>query len=152
MLKLLIITDQTSLLDLLAGPPKSCLIHPWYNIWLDWSSDDSRVLLRRVLKVHLKYVLKGVLSDNKLRVCMYSGTSNKGPSEIGTTSQQRTQFWTLSHSSSSFLTSEKRTTSQWRTKWLVPKCPLFGGSTVEIILQFSTKLQTRVYCFVLINN
>ena len=36
----------------------------------------------------------------------------------------------LSHSSSSFLTSEKRTTSQQRTKWLVPKCPLFGGSTV----------------------
>ena len=24
----------------------------------------------------------------------YSGTSDKGPSEIGTTSQKRTQFWT----------------------------------------------------------
>ena len=28
------------------------------------------------------------------------------------------------------LTSEKRTTSQRRRKWLVPKCPLFGGSNV----------------------
>ncbi len=36
----------------------------------------------------------------------------------------------LSHSSSAFLTSEKRTTSQQRTKWLIPRCPLFGGSTV----------------------
>ena len=30
----------------------------------------------------------------------------------------------LSHSCSSFLTSNERTASQWRTKWLVPKCPL----------------------------
>ena len=35
----------------------------------------------------------------------YSGTSDKGPSEIGTTSLQG-------------------------TKLLAPKCPLFGGSTV----------------------
>ena len=40
-----------------------------------------------------------------------------------------------SHSSSSFLTSEKRTTSQQRTKLLVPKCPLFGGSTVYSKIQ-----------------
>ena len=62
---------------------------------------------------------------------IYSGTSDKGPSEKGTTSQQRTTSGPLSHSISSFLTSEKRTTSQRRTKWPVPKCPLFGGSTVE---------------------
>ena len=37
--------------------------------------------------------------------CAYSGTSDKGPSEIGTTSLQG-------------------------TKLLPPKCPLFGGSTV----------------------
>ncbi len=36
----------------------------------------------------------------------------------------------LSHSSSTFLTSEKRTTSQQRMRWLIPRCPLFGGSTV----------------------
>ncbi len=36
----------------------------------------------------------------------------------------------LSHSSSMFLTSEKRTTSQQRTEW----CPLFRGSTVANFL------------------
>jgi hypothetical protein len=30
-----------------------------------------------------------------------------------------------------FETSEKRTTSLQWTQWLVPKCPLFGGSTVH---------------------
>ena len=40
-------------------------------------------------------------------VVIYSGTSDKGPSEIGTTSLQG-------------------------TKLLAPKCPLFGGSTVLI--------------------
>ncbi len=34
-----------------------------------------------------------------------------------------------SHSSSTFLTSKKRTTSQQKTKQLIPRCPLFGGST-----------------------
>ncbi len=29
----------------------------------------------------------------------------------------------VSHSSSIFLTHEKRTTSQQRTKWLIPRCP-----------------------------
>ena len=43
---------------------------------------------------------------------------DKGPSQKGTTSQQRTQFWTLFHSSSSFLTSEKRTTfSRGQNGW-----------------------------------
>ena len=37
----------------------------------------------------------------------------------------------LSHSISTFLTSKKRTTS---TKWLIPKCPLLGGSTVYKVL------------------
>ena len=31
-------------------------------------------------------------------------------------------------------TSHQRTTSEERTKTLLPKCPLFGGSTVELIL------------------
>ena len=42
----------------------------------------------------------------------YSGTSDKGPSEIGTTSLQRTTL-------------------------LAPKCPLFGGSTVLGITETS---------------
>ena len=56
----------------------------------------------------------------------YSETSDKGPSEKGTAFQQRP----LSHCSSSFLTSEKRATSQQRTKQLSPKRPLQRGSTV----------------------
>ena len=58
----------------------------------------------------------------------YSGTSNKGPSEIGTNLQ------TMDAILDPFPTAVvhlKRTTSQRRTKWLVPKCPLFGGSTVN---------------------
>ena len=39
---------------------------------------------------------------------VYSGTSDKGPSEIGTTSLQK-------------------------TKLLAPKCPLFRGSTVYLL-------------------
>ena len=42
-------------------------------------------------------------------IITYSGTSDKGPSEKGIASQQRTPFWALSHCNSSFLTSEKRT-------------------------------------------
>ncbi len=48
----------------------------------------------------------------------------KDPPRKGT-SLQKTLF---SHSSST-LTSNKRTTS-YRTKWLIPKCPLFRGSTI----------------------
>ena len=36
----------------------------------------------------------------------------------------------LFHSTNTFSTSKERTTSLQRTKWLVPTCPLFGGSTV----------------------
>ncbi len=56
-----------------------------------------------------------------------SGTSDTGPPQKGTTSLQRTLFWTPFPT---FLTSEKRTTSQQRTKWLITTCPLFRGSTV----------------------
>ena len=31
-------------------------------------------------------------------------------------------------------TSHQRTTSEKRTKLLLPKCPLFGGSTVLVVL------------------
>ena len=53
--------------------------------------------------------------------CLYSGTSDKGPSEIGTTSLQG-------------------------TKLLAPKCPLFGGSTVLHALTFPSGLMvTTMY-------
>ena len=48
-----------------------------------------------------------------IEVFVYSGTSNKGPSEKGTTSLQRTLLY---HSINTFLTSEKRTTSKIRTE------------------------------------
>ncbi len=41
--------------------------------------------------------------------------------------------------SRTFLTAKKRTTSQQRTKWLIPRCPLFGGSTVVHLDNLSTK-------------
>ncbi len=40
-----------------------------------------------------------------------------------------------SYSSSTLLTSEKRTTSQQRTKRLIPRCPLFRGSTRQMLHQ-----------------
>ena len=66
-------------------------------------------------------------------VYLYSGTSDKGPSEIGTTSLQRTlvaqhHAITLVY----YFTSEIGTTSLQGTKCLPQKCPLFGGSTVRI--------------------
>ena len=38
----------------------------------------------------------------------------------------------LSHSANTFSTSKERTTSLQRTKWLVPTCSLFRGSTVHV--------------------
>ena len=50
------------------------------------------------------YVEKARVKPQRVKI-EYSGTSDKGPSEIGTASLQG-------------------------TKLLAPKCPLFGGSTV----------------------
>ncbi len=52
-------------------------------------------------------------SDREMDREQYSVTSDEGPSEKGTTSLQRTLFRTpFPYSSSTFLTSEKRTISQ----------------------------------------
>ena len=57
----------------------------------------------------------------------YSGTSNRGPSKKRTTSQQRTLIWAPGTIA---LVHFNLTTSLQRTKWLIPKNPLPGGSTV----------------------
>ena len=59
-----------------------------------------------------------------------SGTSDKGPSEIGTTSLQRNLFQPHANTLVYYFTSEIGTTSLQGTKLLAPKCPLFRGSTV----------------------
>ncbi len=64
----------------------------------------------------------------------YSGTSNKEPSEKGTTSLQRTLPISPRVYMQYISFSEKRTTTLQGTKWLVPKCPLLGGSTVYVII------------------
>ena len=80
-------------------------------------------------------------------VCEYSGTSNKGPSEKGTTSLQRTLPISPKVYIQYISTSEKRTASLQGTKWLVPKCPLFGGSTVWLYVCVCTCMCiVRVYC------
>ncbi len=92
-----------------------------------------------------------------ITLCLYSRTSNKGPSEKGTTSPisirvtsnvsirvtsnvsiRVTSNVTIRVTSNIpkvymqyISTSEKRTTSLQETKWLVPKCPLLEGSTVQ---------------------
>ena len=66
---------------------------------------------------------------SKLHISLYSGTSDKGPSEIGTTSLQRTLVLTLPLVY--YFTSEIGTTSLQGTKLLAPKCPLSRGSTVH---------------------
>ena len=53
---------------------------------------------------------------------------DKGPSEIGMTSLQRT--WHHANTLVYYFTSEIGTTSLQGTKLLALKCPLFGGSTV----------------------
>ncbi len=63
---------------------------------------------------------------------MYSRTSNKGPFEKGTTSLQGTLPISLKEYMQYISTSKKRTTSLQGTKWLVPKCPLLGGSTIHV--------------------
>ena len=61
---------------------------------------------------------------------VYSGTSDKGPSEIGTTSLY-TCFDPHANTVVYYFTSEIGTTSLQGTKLLAPKCPLFGGFTVH---------------------
>ena len=76
-------------------------------------------------------------------VCMYR-TLDKGPSKTGTTSQQRTLNLfpiTVLHS----LTSEKRTASQMKAKWLASKCPLFSSPTFVEVLCLLCTLCTA-YC------
>ena len=63
-------------------------------------------------------------------VLVYSGTSDKGPSEIGTTSLQRTLVEAPCQYFSVLFYLEIGTTSLQGAKPLPPKCPLFGGSTV----------------------
>ncbi len=81
----------------------------------------------------------------------YSGTSNKEPSEEGTTSLQRTLPIFPTCICNTFSTSENRTTSLQRTKWLVPNCPLLGGSTLTTIccyiVDFQQTHSTNVMCF-----
>ena len=43
---------------------------------------------------NIRYMWTVIIGKSSLHVDSYSGTSNKGPPEKGTTSQQRTQFWT----------------------------------------------------------
>ncbi len=72
-------------------------------------------------------------STRELAVCFYElEPPIKDPPRKGQPPYKGRSSGPLSHSSSTFLTSEKRTTSQQRTKWLIPWCPLFGGSTVLI--------------------
>ncbi len=78
---------------------------------------------------------------------MYSRTSNKGPSEKGTTSQQRTLPMSLKVYMQYISTSEKRTASLQGTKCLVPKCPLARGSTVHIII-YSMSIVSSYYYIV----
>jgi len=54
----------------------------------------------------------------------------KDPPRTGQPPNKGHHSRTLSHSISTFLTFEKGTTSLQGTNQLVPKCPLFGGSTV----------------------
>ncbi len=62
----------------------------------------------------------------------YSGTSDKGSSEKRIPSLERTvRNVPILSFPIAIQTSEKRTTSLQQTKWLVPKCPLFRGSTVH---------------------
>ena len=64
-------------------------------------------------------------------ICIYSGTSDKGPSEIGTISLQKTL---VAAPCMYYFTSEIGTTSLQGTKLLDPECPLFGGYTVVSVV------------------
>ena len=90
------------------------------------------IMSRRIATQPSTLTYSVIMVSYRTRNAYYSGASDKGPSEIGQPPNKGHSSGLHSHSSSSFLTSEKRTTSQQRTKWLVPKCPLFGGSTVYI--------------------
>ena len=58
-------------------------------------------------------------------LALYSGTSDRGPSEIGTlVSTHNTLVY--------YLTSEIGMTSLQGTKSLTPWCPLLGGSTATV--------------------
>ena len=47
----------------------------------------------------------------------------------------------LYHSINTFLTSEKRTTSEIKTEAVSPKCPLFGGSNVYNLLDSRSSVE-----------
>ena len=70
-----------------------------------------------------------VMKDHSISV--YSGTSNKGPFEKGTTSLQRTLPYLQKCTCNTLSTSENRTACLQGSKCLVPKCPLFRGFTVH---------------------
>ena len=74
----------------------------------------------------------------------YSGTSDKGPSEIGTTSLQGHLLRHHANTLVYYFTSVIGTTALQGTKLLVPKCPLFGGSTVFIYTDGNV-IQGNVY-------
>ncbi len=75
----------------------------------------------------------------------YSGTSNKGPAEKGTTSLQRILPIPPKVHVQYISTSEKKTTFLQGIKLLVPKCPLLRGSITVVYVY----LYTNYYnCFI----
>ena len=64
-------------------------------------------------------------------MCLFENFKKIGPSEKGTTSLQGTLPIPPKVYICNRLIFEKRTASLQGTKWLVPKCPLLGGSTVS---------------------
>ena len=79
-----------------------------------------------MLSLHWGKVADMTISKEQLvSWCMLADDGR--PSEKRTPSQQRPL--TGPH----FLASENRTTFQQRAKWLVPKCPYLGGSTVSLL-------------------
>ena len=73
----------------------------------------------------------------RIRRGYYSGTSDNGHSEEWTTSLQWTNCSPPAYILSIHFYLRRRTTSEQWTKCSSPKCPLFGGSTVEPFLSLS---------------
>ena len=76
-------------------------------------------------------ILLVYLSGTLFVLGKYSVTFDKGPYGNETTFLHGTLFY--SHSSSTLLTSEIRRSSQQLTKQLIPRYPLFRGSTVYLL-------------------
>ena len=75
------------------------------------------------------------VSDHSYILCPKSETYTveppiKDPPRKGQPPYKGHSSRSLCHSINTFLTSEKRTTSEIRTEAVSPKCPLLGGSTV----------------------